>query len=364
MRTFRVLCLICIICLNILPIHAQDVVSDLLGRINNLRTQNGLAPYNLNGALTSAAQNHAAWMVNTGQVSHVQDNGSAPRDRAMAAGYPSNWVSENIYMGTMAGVNDAWSFWLNSAVHYAGLTNANYTDIGIASAQGTSGQSFVLVFGNSGASLASANRSNNGGGGGNSVAAAPSFVVGTDASGNIMHQVQEGDTFGDILLIYGYTWENLPQILELNGMTDADIRSLDIGAIVLIPPLAGTYTPTTEPTLTESPSATPTMTETPTATATIPAEQSVAPAVFSVYSETPTLPTATQTIPPTATSSMIISTQPARTMVAIASTPAPMVTNPPVDVPSNLPPLWVIGVVLVQIAVLIYAGIEFFRRLR
>lgn len=71
---------------------------DLLGQINALRAERGLAPYTLDSALSAAAQNQANWMAQTGQVSHTQADGSTPRSRAAAAGYPSNWVSENIYL--------------------------------------------------------------------------------------------------------------------------------------------------------------------------------------------------------------------------------------------------------------------------
>src|SRR5690606_20569651 len=90
------------------PTQAQNVTQDLLGRINALRSELGLAPYRLNAALSAAAQSHAQWMVATSQVTHVQDNGSTPQTRAQANGYNSQWVSENIYMGGLASIDTAW----------------------------------------------------------------------------------------------------------------------------------------------------------------------------------------------------------------------------------------------------------------
>lgn len=223
------------------PVNGQDVVTDLISRINNLRSSLGLAPYSLNGALSAAAQSHAQWMADTGQVSHTQPNGSTPSTRAAAAGYPGSWVSENIYAGTNATSNDAWIFWINSPIHYRGLTNTNYDQIGIGSATTSWGRSFVLVFGASGSPSVSAN---SGGGGNAAPAAAPSFIVGVDANGNIMHEIQEEHTVGDIALIYGYTWGDIPNMLALNGLTEADMRILKVGSIFLVPPHAGTYTPT------------------------------------------------------------------------------------------------------------------------
>jgi uncharacterized protein YkwD len=224
---------------------AQDVTADLLGRMNTLRSSLGLAPYSLNASLSAAAQDHAQWMADTGQIVHTRPDGSTPRSRASAAGYGSGWVSENIFMGGRAGAGDAWNFWLNSPIHYAGLTNASYRDVGIGSASGASGRTFVLVFGNPGGAPVAPQA------GGNQAvsapAAPPSYVVGLDERGNIMHEVQPGDTFGDIALIYGYTWDAIPDMLALNGMTEADIRDLEVGSVILVPPQAGTYTPTPDP---------------------------------------------------------------------------------------------------------------------
>lgn len=369
-----------------LPTQAQDIVGDLLGRINNLRSQNGLALYTLHPALTTAAQNHAQWMVNTGQVSHVQEDGSRPSDRAAAAGYNSQWVSENIYMGGLATVDSAWDFWLNSAVHYAGLTSANYQHIGIATAQGNGGQAFVLVFGVPNATTPSTT--------GNSTTsttdtdstgdvAPPSYVVGVDAVGNIMHELQAGQTLGDVLLAYGYTWDDLPALMALNDLTEADVRSLEIGAIILVPPQSGTYTPmppsdeitpeATEPAAVSvnvsDMTATPADGILPTPENTQPKSTLenglVMPATFVAPSIMPTsaLPTATRTLAPTVTprEAMRISTVPVAT--AIVDMPINTVQENSQSL-SNRLPLWIIAAIALQVGVLGLASIEFFRRNR
>ncbi len=225
--------------------QAQDVASDLLGRINQLRAEQGLPAYRLNNTLNAAAQNQASWMANTGQVSHTQTDGSSVRDRATAAGYGSSWVSENIYMGPLATVDSAWRFWLNSPIHYRGLTSANYQDIGIATAIGSGGQSFVLVFGNPGGRVASVPRGNNSNAAESSgPPPPPPYFKGVDEQGYLLHEIQPGDTMGDIALIYGYTWDDIPQILESNDLAPDDQRNLAVGEILRVPPQAGTYTPT------------------------------------------------------------------------------------------------------------------------
>lgn len=363
---FRFIPLILLFLLT-LPALGQDAASDLLGRINSLRAGQGLPPYALNGALSAAAQSHAAWMTSTSQVSHVQPDGSTPRSRAQVQGYPSPMVSENIYMGSRAGADDAWQFWTNSAIHYAGLTSPNYTEIGIGVAGGAGGYAFVLVFGNPSGSYAPARAaSNNNGAGGNAAAPVqPSYVVGLDEFGNIKHEIQPGDTLGDILLIYGYTWETLPQILELNEMTDADIRSLDIGEILLIPPQSGTYTPTPA-------EATPEVTE-PANSATLAPALTDTPQPASTEIIIPTALPITETDPPTHTPTstptrgMVVSTLPAATAIAdAAGAPATPVMIPvsPAAEESSSPPLWLVAAIAIQIGVLLYASFEFFRRMR
>ncbi len=364
--------ILCMVGLVSLPTLAQD---DLLSRINGLRASLGLAPYSVNGALASAASNHARWMVDTGQVSHIQFDGSSPRDRARAAGYSSTWVSENIYMGGIAGSGDAWNFWVNSPIHYAGLTSPNYDNVGIGTANGSGGNSFVLVFGNSSGAVRTVSTSNSAtsGNDGGGAPSQPSFVVGLDANGNIMHEVQPSDTLGEIMLIYGYSWDRIPSVLELNGMTQADIRFLKVGSVLLVPPQSGTYTPTVAPT--SEFTATPTASFTPPPTSTQPTPvptlgELPPPAVFNALTPQPTdTPPPTQTPIPTETPSLtptesvIIRTLPPPTTLAMLSTPIPLINvNAPSPVEEGGLPWWLGVAVLFQLGVLAYATVTYFRK--
>lgn len=373
------------------PTQAQDAVSDLLGRINGLRASLGLAGYTLNGSLSAAALNQAQWMATTGQISHTQSDGSTPSSRAAAAGYSGRWVSENIYAGSSAGVGDAWNFWLNSPIHYRGMTNPNYQEIGIASASSDWGRAFVLVFGSPGGSEVYIPPSNSGSNSGGSAASGPPpYVVGLDSHGNIMHEVQPDQTIGDILLIYGYTWDSLPYFLTINAKTQADIRGLQIGEIVLVPPQAGTYTPTAPPpdwpTNTPEPSdflgtaiaeaaveATLTaqitpivLTETPLTTVTVAALPSIAPTeessgrIATAAGVPIVLNAATQT--PTEAISASATPTSAVTQVAAINTPVPLIEITAPAAPTQIPWLWI--AVGVQIGVALMAGIQYFRRKR
>jgi hypothetical protein len=367
----RRLIIIACLCLSFANIaQAQD----LLGRINELRAERGLVPYSASGILASAANNQAQWMVSTGQISHTQSDGSSPRSRAAAAGYPSQWVSENIYMGGGAGWGNAWTFWVNSPIHYAGLTSPNYSEVGIGVATGDYGTAYVLVFGAPSTPNynAPSGASSNSAGAGQSPARR-SFVVGVDGSGNIMHEVQAGETLGDIALQYGYEWDDIPTMLSINGLTQADIRLLKTGSVFLVPPYDGTFTPTPTPTL--DPAQIPTETPTPEPSATpIPSDTSEplpAPALFNA-AQTPTpapsnSPAPTFTASPTSSPTEGMSIRVLPTQVAALSTPALRLDSAstpsnPASVTETGAPLWLWALIGVQALIFGYAGIELFRR--
>lgn len=335
--------------------QAQDEVSDLLGRINNLRSSQGLPGYTLNGALNSAAYSQAQWMVETGQVAHSRPDGSTPRSRAAAAGYPTTEVSENIYGGSNADVNVAWTFWINSAIHYRGLINTRYKEIGIGVARGGWGTAYVLVFGNPGGPDYVPPAAAVSGSGAVGAAAAPSFVVGLDPHGNIMHEVQDGDTLGDIALIYGYTWAEIPAMLVLNGLNEADIRELEVGSVFLVPPQDGTYTPTPGG---EAPTATPGPITEPSATGPAP---TVAPPT-AMPSPTLIVGATSANVP----ASLLLTNTPTPETVLVAAVPtnATILTatsGTTTITPSGTSP-WLGIALVVQVGVLAAAGFQFFRR--
>jgi hypothetical protein len=379
-RSFFLLVCACVLVIaGASVVIGQDEVSDLFGRINALRASVGRASYSLNGALSAAAQSQAQWMVDTGTIAHARPDGSTPRSRAINAGYSSAMVSENIYGGSNASASVAWNFWINSAIHYAGLTSANYSEVGIGIAGGGWGRAYVLVFGNPGG-VYTASSSSSGGGGNTSARAAPQriYAIGVDAAGNIQHLIATGDTLGDIALIYGYTWDDIPGMMALNSMSDP--RVLLPGEIFLVPPQSGTYTPTPGgPTETPIPTATPlppTITPfvaaratsaIPTANvqsaATIGGTAQVDESVLATMrvSELPARETA---FAPSATPS--VSDTPAVIAVAAVNTLTPdaglIAGSPPSEAPRGNSSMWIGIALVVQIGIIALAGFEFARR--
>ncbi|MBI5668175.1 MAG: hypothetical protein HZC41_09225 [Chloroflexi bacterium] len=343
-----------------LPARAQDEAGDLLGRINALRGSLGLPGYTFNGALAAAAQSQAQWMADTGMVSHTRPDGSTPRQRALNAGYGTTEVSENIYGGSNASVNAAWNFWINSRIHYLGLTNVRYKEVGIGIARSAWGAAYVLVFGNPGGPEYVPPVVNTRNGGGSAGGGQPSYVAGLDPHGNIMHEVQPGDTIGDNALIYGYTWDDVPAMLTLNGLTQADIRDLEIGSIFLVPPKDGTYTPTA-PAETATATATAFLEVAAAATGTATPDISPTPtlpgiATLDKLPEALALPVAVETTTPSPT---------AQTVALVATRAAPeIIKGAGVVTPSSRQSPWLAIALVVQVGVLVVAGFEFIRRVR
>jgi uncharacterized protein YkwD len=101
----------------------------LFQRINEIRVARGLAPFNLDMRLTSAARAHAADMQARRWGSHRGSNGSNVNQRAARAGYPGRAV-EAIGWGQTMNVERMINWWMNSPVH-RGLLLSRNTDIGI-----------------------------------------------------------------------------------------------------------------------------------------------------------------------------------------------------------------------------------------
>jgi hypothetical protein len=354
MRMRRLFLVLAVLAIGHGAMGAQDASGDLLGRVNNLRSSLGLAPYNINGALSAAAQSQAQWMADNSLISHNRPDGSGPRSRAIASGYPSADVAENIYGGTNATLDAAWSFWVNSAIHYAGLTNTRYQEIGIGAARGSDFTTYTLVFGNPGGP-APGQRPVVAGGGGNAESAPPSYVLGLNEHGFIMHQVQPGDTLGDIALLYGYTWDDIPYMKTVNEINDN--RSLEIGAVFLVPPYDGTFTPTpgglqatatpevedaevTEQAIAFGASATP-----------VPTRSAIA--TSAAMPEVLALVAAEHTAEPVA-------------VAAVATQPAPRMNTADRSgtITRKGSPPWLAIALTVQVGLLLVAGVEFARRSR
>jgi hypothetical protein len=133
------------------PTPAQDESAWLLSQINALRSGNGLHPLAANGILNGTAYRHSVYLANNplGDF-HTEADGSTPRSRMLAAGYNGVYMGENVYGGKFATAQIAYTWWLGSSIHHAGMINVHYTEIGIGVASGSYGRYYTLNFGGGG----------------------------------------------------------------------------------------------------------------------------------------------------------------------------------------------------------------------
>jgi uncharacterized protein YkwD len=121
--------------------NLADVVELLLSRTDTFRQQEGRPPVAPNPQLTAAAHDFAAFMAQTGQLSHTAD-GQSPEDRAKAHGYDPCLIAENIAYQHHSGGFTAEALgqgffegWQHSPDHRKNLLDPAVTETGVGVAQ-------------------------------------------------------------------------------------------------------------------------------------------------------------------------------------------------------------------------------------
>jgi len=98
------------------------------------------APLVVSPALQVAARLHSEDMLANNYLSHTGLNGSTAGSRATAAGYPTAFVGENVYMSASSGAisdtpekvaRDMNDGWFKSAGHRSNMLSANWTEFGV-----------------------------------------------------------------------------------------------------------------------------------------------------------------------------------------------------------------------------------------
>jgi uncharacterized protein YkwD len=140
---------------RILPAAAVDAIDycpsteerAFLKRINAFRGTHGLAPLQLSQTLGAASRHHSADMAARNYFSHQTPEEDSPGTRAVAHGYPSSSVGENIAAGSESAAA-TFGQWENSSGHRSNMLGSTYQAIGIGRAQGGSyGWYWTTVFG-------------------------------------------------------------------------------------------------------------------------------------------------------------------------------------------------------------------------
>ncbi len=119
------------------------------GMLNSVRAVNGSEPVFVDTHLVAAAQGHADDMFTRDYFSHINERDAhlrTPADRAVAAGYGSGFVAENIGWG-YSDEESVLVGWVESPGHQANNIDPRFEDFGLAKAGTGSNQYWVLMLG-------------------------------------------------------------------------------------------------------------------------------------------------------------------------------------------------------------------------
>lgn len=243
----------------------------VIDAVNAIRSANGLAPFQVNGALMAAAQAHSEYQASIGSTTHSGRGGSNPGSRAAAAGYGGGSVIENIYGGMGATPQQAVSWWQGDGTHLATILSTRHTDAGAGVAVSDAGVVYYTLdvgsaSGSSSAGNGSASAPVTGGSGtsntasSTTVAYTPLLVSTPNADGALIHVVEPGQTLWAISAAYDI---NILDLLAINGL---NANSFIVPGQKIVIRQAGSQPTATEgvvetaekPTRTPRPSATPT----------------------------------------------------------------------------------------------------------
>ncbi len=130
--------------------YATDVSPQvLLAQTNGYRVSDHEPALQINKELTAAAQAKANDMAKRGYWSHVTPDGKQPWNFDTAAGYQYEAAGENLAYG-FATSDQVMTAWMTSQTHRANILDADYQDVGFATAnvqnyQGTGPETIVVA---------------------------------------------------------------------------------------------------------------------------------------------------------------------------------------------------------------------------
>lgn len=215
--------IICLVCLWLIPGYSTaeaQSAQEMITLVNEFRVSQGLAPLQVEPSLMAAAQTHVQWMAASGSFSHTGEGGSAPQDRADAAGY-NGTVYENIVGGTNLTPREGLEWWKHSAIHLNTLLLSSHVHIGLGFIT-TSGQNlYVLVVGKPTPPKTetqnnnSSNEEDSGEQAEEPILVVPIMRGEPGPDGSIIHEVQQGQTAWAIAAVYDV---DLAEMLAINNM--------------------------------------------------------------------------------------------------------------------------------------------------
>ena len=125
------------------PTTTPETAVIMVERINDYRTELGLPAYYQDETLIQASQWVVDTMAVTEFISHFDDTGANPQQRAEKAGYDEH-VTEIIF-GGFGGSDAAWEWWTENDLHHTILTSEDYVEFGVATAVSEQGRQFWAI---------------------------------------------------------------------------------------------------------------------------------------------------------------------------------------------------------------------------
>lgn len=129
------------------PTHTPETAVHMIERINNYRTDLNLPTFYQDQSLTRASQWVVDTMAATEFISHYDDAGANPQQRAEKAGYNEH-VTEIIF-GGLGGADAAWEWWSENELHHGLIISEDYVEFGVATAvsEQSGRQYWAIMFG-------------------------------------------------------------------------------------------------------------------------------------------------------------------------------------------------------------------------
>jgi uncharacterized protein YkwD len=257
-------------------LQAADA-SAVIAAVNSLRGSNGLPAYSTNSILMGTAQAQADYMASTGVIAHTGPGGTRPYQRALAAGYPlagqipPGFFSENIQGGPGLSAEDVVQIWTGDSAHSNTMLSSSLQEIGAGIAESGGLIYYVIDCARPTSSglpqeytpgeESSFNSSNE--------IIVPVSISTPNASGQVIHEVQSGQSLWQIAITYGV---KINDIRTLNQLATAYVINPGDTLLIKTVDTPTPAPPTAVPTVVEAlPTAAPaqaTNTEPPTETAT------------------------------------------------------------------------------------------------
>jgi uncharacterized protein YkwD len=130
------------------PGHPLDAIEQqVVDLVNKERESRNLKPYIVNFSLQEAAWKHTEHMAKNKVMCHQGCGDGDPAQRIKATGYQAATWGENVASGYQTAA-EVMNGWMNSTGHRANILNKDFTDIGVAYADGGKyGTSWTQVFG-------------------------------------------------------------------------------------------------------------------------------------------------------------------------------------------------------------------------